>query len=257
MIANYHTHTPRCGHADGDEREYIEAAIAGGMKILGFADHAPWPFPGDYVSGCRMTMAQLEDYTGTLVKLREEYKDDIEIRIGLEAEYYPDLFDDFIRIIDQSPVEYLILGQHFFGNEIGEDPTGWRNSDKEKLTRYVDQVIAGLETGRYLYVCHPDLIRYVGDEDFYISEMRRLCVFAKEKQIPLEVNFLGLSTGRHYPNPLFWKVAGETGNTAVFAADAHTPSYVINPEAERLARQLMARSGITRIVETLKIEKHA
>ena len=41
MLANYHTHTARCHHASGSEREYIEAAIAGGMKILGFSDHAP------------------------------------------------------------------------------------------------------------------------------------------------------------------------------------------------------------------------
>ena len=26
MIANYHCHTPRCGHAVGSEREYIEQA---------------------------------------------------------------------------------------------------------------------------------------------------------------------------------------------------------------------------------------
>lgn len=36
MIANYHTHTWRCRHADGTEREYVERAIEGGLKILGF-----------------------------------------------------------------------------------------------------------------------------------------------------------------------------------------------------------------------------
>ena len=38
MIANYHTHTWRCRHADGTEREYVERAIEGGLKILGFSD---------------------------------------------------------------------------------------------------------------------------------------------------------------------------------------------------------------------------
>ena len=27
MYANYHTHTKRCGHAEGEDKEYIEAAI--------------------------------------------------------------------------------------------------------------------------------------------------------------------------------------------------------------------------------------
>ena len=41
MIANYHTHTWRCRHADGTEREYVETAIEAGFKILGFSDHTP------------------------------------------------------------------------------------------------------------------------------------------------------------------------------------------------------------------------
>ena len=31
MIANYHTHTWRCHHAGGTERQYIESAIAAGI----------------------------------------------------------------------------------------------------------------------------------------------------------------------------------------------------------------------------------
>ena len=37
MIANYHTHTPRCNHAVGSEVEYVENALAQGLKILGFS----------------------------------------------------------------------------------------------------------------------------------------------------------------------------------------------------------------------------
>ena len=31
MIANYHTHTPRCNHAVGTEEEYVQAAIQRGL----------------------------------------------------------------------------------------------------------------------------------------------------------------------------------------------------------------------------------
>ena len=44
LIANYHTHTPRCHHAGGTEREYVEAALSVGMKTLGFSDHGPYMF---------------------------------------------------------------------------------------------------------------------------------------------------------------------------------------------------------------------
>ena len=38
MIANFHTHTARCNHATGTDREYVEAAIRAGVKSLGFSD---------------------------------------------------------------------------------------------------------------------------------------------------------------------------------------------------------------------------
>ena len=36
---NWHTHTSRCGHAVGTDEEYVQAAIQGGLKTLGFSDH--------------------------------------------------------------------------------------------------------------------------------------------------------------------------------------------------------------------------
>lgn len=41
MLTNYHTHTTRCGHAEGTEEEYILTALRCGFKVLGFSDHAP------------------------------------------------------------------------------------------------------------------------------------------------------------------------------------------------------------------------
>ena len=66
ITANFHTHTPRCHHAKGSEREYIEQAIANGFTTLGFSDHVPQPFKNSYVSTIRMAMEELDDYVGTL-----------------------------------------------------------------------------------------------------------------------------------------------------------------------------------------------
>ena len=74
MIANYHTHTWRCRHADGTEREYVERAIEGGLKILGFSDHSPYPFPEGYDSGMRMRLDQGEGYVDTVLALKKEYE---------------------------------------------------------------------------------------------------------------------------------------------------------------------------------------
>ena len=87
MIANYHTHTRRCRHARGSEKEYVEEAIRGGLKVLGFSDHTPQVYPGGYVCPAKMEPRELEGYVDCVLALKKEYKSDIEIRLGLEAEY--------------------------------------------------------------------------------------------------------------------------------------------------------------------------
>ena len=99
MLANYHTHTKRCQHARGEDREYVESAIAHGMKVLGFSDHCPWVFGDGYVSGTRMRPDQLDDYFRSLTELKREYSSDIKIYIGFEAEYIPELMEAQDRLL--------------------------------------------------------------------------------------------------------------------------------------------------------------
>lgn len=56
--------------------------------------------------------------------------------------------------------------------------------------------------------------------------MYRLCKRIKELGYPIEYNFLGRITNRHYPNPDFWKIAAEVGNTAILGLDAHNPDVL-------------------------------
>ena len=86
MDTNYHAHTWRCMHAAGTEREYVEAAI-GHYRIFGFSDHTPQPYPGSYESNAKMHMDQVEDYVDTILDLKKEYKEDLEIHVGLKVEY--------------------------------------------------------------------------------------------------------------------------------------------------------------------------
>ena len=105
-----------------------------------------------------------------------------------------------------------------------------------------------------LYLAHPDLFLFNGDEAVFDREYRRLCREVKKRNIPLEINFLGLMEERWYPNEKFWKIAGEEGNTAVFGCDAHTPKAVWNPETEQKALQLAAKYGL-KVQETVPMPK--
>lgn len=255
MTENYHTHTARCRHAGGTEREYIETAIERGVKVLGFSDHAPQLFPGDYYSSFRMYPEEIEDYIRTLSALREEYHRDIDIKIGFEAEYYPALFEKLLKFIAPYEVDYMILGQHYINNEYDIKIDSYDATENEShLETYVNQCLEGLSTGKFTYLAHPDIFRFEGDDEVYKHHYRRLCEGAKKLGIPLEINFLGLGSGRTYPSEKFFKIAAEVGNDVIFGADAHRPENLCKPETLETAKKFAAVLGITPI-DTVKLRK--
>ena len=244
MLANYHTHTARCKHAEGEDREYVESAIQAGIKILGFSDHCPWPFPDSYVSGIRMAPSDLDDYFYSLETLKKEYKKELTIYIGFEAEYDSFLNDAQETLFSDYPLDYMILGQHFLGTESDSFYTGSPTSDEAILKDYVELTIQGMQTGKYLYLAHPDLINYTGPDEIYEKYMLRLCNYLKEEDIPIEINLLGLWTHRNYTSKRFLSIAQKAGNSAVLGIDAHAPKQLLNPDAEKLGISLCREFGL-------------
>jgi len=226
MLANYHTHTVRCKHAKGTEREYIEAAIKEGFKILGFSDHTPQPYPKGFVSGIRMDMDQIGDYTETLVKLREEYKDQIQILIGYEVEYTRRYFDKLLEEIRKYPLDYIIQGQHYVKDEVEGSYVGIPSDSEEKLKEYVDFTIEGMKTGLFTYLAHPDLFNFAGPDDVYQKHMAKIIEASIDLNIPIEVNFLGYIDNRHYPSKRFFELTKEYKPHIVLGCDAHAPEQV-------------------------------
>ena len=252
MLANYHTHTWRCKHAAPDERAYIEQAIESGIQILGFADHSPYPFPDGHTSSFRMAVDQTEEYFRTLTDLKQEYAGQIEIHIGVEAEYYPSHFDALLTLLRQYPCEYMLMGQHYIGDEEPGGYNGFAAQDPRHVIRYVDQALEGLATGKFTYFAHPDLINWPWDTDLYTEEMTRLCQGVKALNIPLEINLLGLYEKRNYPCRRFWEIAGQVGNTAIIGMDAHSPAALNRPETVAEARSWAAEYGLP-VLDTVEL----
>ena len=254
MIANYHAHTQRCRHASGTEEEYLQAAIQRGLKVFGFSDHTPQFFPGDYYSRMRMYPEQLEEYCSKVLALREQYKGQLEIPLGLEVEYYPDIFPELHARMKDMGIEYILLGQHWNGNEENEPYNGRPSDDEEKLKRYCHQVMTAMEMGIFTYFCHPGLLHFTGERKIYEKHIRPVCRMAVETDTPVEMNLLGIRDGRHYPTEAFWQIAAEEGCKAVLGIDAHKPEEIADLEPEKKALELVKKYGLT-LLETVPLKK--
>ena len=249
MKANYHTHTYRCQHASGSDREYVENAIAGGMEVLGFSDHCPFAFKNGYRSSMRMSARDIDGYFSSLLDLKQEYANDITIYIGLEAEYIERLNHTLDELLEGYPLDYMIMGQHYFEPEYRGRYVG-SNGSPGFLTEYVDSVIKGLDTGKFKYLAHPDLPRTAPGTDEYYEQYRRLCMYLKEHDIPVEYNILGFHENRWYPYDEFFEIAASVGNKLIIGVDAHEPWALSDRKLQNEALQTAKQYGME-IIEFL------
>ena len=260
-LRNYHTHTWRCQHARGTEEQYVRTAIAQGFDTLGFADHTPWPYRSDYVSDMRMRLDQFDDYKRTVLSLREKYQGRIHIPLGLECEAFPEYFS-WLRDFKAEHLDYIILGNHYdYSDERDHTrlyPAGGfyfgRCTMSDAVIRYGERTLAGMATGLYDYLAHPDLFLHTMT-DFNPdcrAVSRDICQAAKALHIPLEFNLLGLA--RHaqehqsqlgYPCPDFWRIAADTGCDAIIGFDAHDPRALTQMDLYARARAFLEGLGMS------------
>lgn len=249
-MKNYHTHTTRCRHAFGRDRDYVKKAIKAGITVLGFSDHAPMLFPREnYYSNYRMFPDDVDDYVRSINLLRDEYKDEIEIHLGFELEYFPEIFDETVKWLEEKGSEYFVLGQHYTDNEY--EPyahyCGNPTSSTVLFDKYISQALAGLSTGKFIYIAHPDLFKYTGSDEIYIEKMTYFCNEIKRLGYPVEFNLLGFSQHRNYPDERFWKIVSKVGNDVVIGFDAHSPEVFQNKRIYNSALRYLKKLGITPI----------
>ena len=142
------------------------------------------------------------------------------------------------------PLDYMIQGQHFLGPDKEQVYVGHPFKEEAYLAEYARLSIEGIESGDYLYLAHPDLPHFLGDDKTYRKYMLPVCEALKKENKPAEINILGLADQRHYPVDRFWKLAKEVGVKAILGVDAHSPAQLLNREGIKQGEQWAEKYGI-------------
>lgn len=100
MRTNLHTHTKYCDGKNTPE-EIVKQAIALGFSAVGFSGHGLTPLDLSYC----MTQENTEKYITEIKFLKEKYKEQIEIYLGLEADLY--------SCFDRKTFDYIIGSCHY------------------------------------------------------------------------------------------------------------------------------------------------
>ncbi len=243
MIANYHTHTKICNHADGYVEEIIEAAIAAGFKVWGFSEHVPFK---TIESSSRTTLADFKQLKKDVLEAKAKYQDRIEILFGVECEALDQEKSFYKELKSDKDVDYILFGNHY----VSSNRVSNKNYEKEKdvfyygdsstpehLECYCLDAIKGMRWGLFDCLAHPDVfIKGYKKWDAKCEEISwRICKAAKELNIPLALNVHNAfmtSVPKDktwtipYPAPEFWEIAKAVGNDVILELDLHTPKVL-------------------------------
>ena len=69
----------------------------------------------------------------------------------------------------------------------------------------------------------------------------------KELDIPLEINMLGISAGKHYPTDRFWCIPHDIGNKVILGLDAHTVDNICDVESYEKALDIVRKYDLNLI----------
>ncbi len=231
-LTDNHVHSRFSADSEAAPEEIIAAAKAKGLGGITFTDHCDPDFPKE---GGSFDL-DFEAYTKYMSELRLLYRDDIDIRCGIELGLRVDQ-KELLEDIAARPWDFVIGSIHVVD---GYDPyyeRYWKDKgEREGLRRYFETALECVMK----YDCfdsfgHLDYIfRYVRGGCLYTWEDYKelidgILVTLIKKNKCLEVNTAGLAYGLGYahPCPGILKRYRELGGTLItLGSDAHKPANV-------------------------------
>ncbi len=236
-LPSYHTHTLFCDGKNTPE-EMILAAIKRGMPELGFSCHARMPFNTDWC----ITENGEKEYFETLTALKEKYKDNIKIYIGIEQ--------DANAVPVSYPYDYIIGSVHGIWKgkdyldvdlsplQVRENVEKYYGGDPYTYVEEYYSLVADIyETTKCDIIGHFDLVTKFLDRDNLFSEEHPRYIAARDKALAVllktpavfEINTGGIYRGYRkvtYPNMEMIEKIAESGKPFVINADSHNSESV-------------------------------
>lgn len=254
MLPDYHFHTIFSGDSETPVREQLDQAISLGMKFLCVTDHHDY----DVDSPIDFTL-DLDRYFETMIRLREEYKNKLELRIGIELGLQTHLEEYFKNLLSTYPLDFVIGSTHFVNRKDAVYPEFFQGRTEEEAYLHYFQVtldnVKNLST--FDVAGHLDyIVRYGPNKaDFYsyhtyqdlFDEILKTII---EKGKGIECNTAGYRKGINQPNPspeIIKRYRELGGEIITIGSDAHIPED-LGADFHR-AKELLRSAGFTYYTE--------
>ena len=234
-----HVHTRLCNHAVGEMEEYVAEAIKRGLKTICFLEHLETEI--NYQPPCWLEDETFDYYFAEGTRLKEVYRDKIEIRLGVEMGFNPQAMDLIQKRLSRFPIERIGLSSHFHLHEGRHlNLLSRRRQSLDRLadlgmdavvSAYFSTLITAVASVDCDVLCHLDAvlrhlpgIRFNDDHKQQITE---LLDKVKAHGLALEVNTSGFDyRGSAFPAPWIITEALARDIPLQAGSDAHQPQDV-------------------------------
>lgn len=228
LLYESHCHTPLCKHAHGEPVEYAAAALERGLRGIIFTCHCPLP---DGIShAVRMAPEQFDRYIEIVAEAREKFAGRLDVRLGLESDYYPGVEPWLEKLHARVPLHHVLGSVH---PQVPDYRSRFfRGNWFEYQQTYFDHLACSAETGLYDTLAHPDLVKNESPSDWDFARIlpfieRALDRIAKAG-VAMELNTSGANKAIREinPSPTMLRLMHARGIPVVIGADAHRPARV-------------------------------
>jgi histidinol-phosphatase (PHP family) len=230
-MIDYHLHTLFCNHAVGGMERYVQNAVDFGFREICFLDHLTIR---KTEPGLSMTPEEIPHYYYAVQILKQNYKNKIRIKAGLEVDFNPRHTGFYQDVVGTYAFDVIAASLHFpNGLDIVTHRSGWRYGEKdtdEVYGLYFGQLQKMLEHDYFDVICHIDLIKKFGREPArsFEKECDDILQIIKDKGKTIEVNTSGYDhpTRDIYPSLEILKKCYKQGISITIGSDAHHPANV-------------------------------
>lgn len=249
MIEIYesHCHTPLCKHAIGLPIEYALAAYRAGLSGLTVTCHNP--MPDRFSHAVRMDPGQWDEYQRLVADATEHWKGRVDVRLGLEADYFPGYEEWLEKQIASAPLSYVLGSVH---PQIAEYRERFSSEDPvEHQATYFRMLADAAETGLFDCISHPDLIKNEFPEqwnpELVIDVIAETLDRIAKTGVAMELNTSGKlkKIPEVNPFPQMLRMMAQRGIPVVIGSDAHRPDRVA--DGYPFALQSLQDAGYTEV----------
>lgn len=228
ILYDSHMHTPLCKHAKGEPTQYAAHAERVGLNGIIFTCHNPGP--EGWGERVRMSMAQLPEYIEMVESAKAEWNGRVDIRLGLESDFYPG-FEPFLESLHQRANFEYILGSIHPSHPYYRD-LFFRGDNHAFHQQYFKHLAMAAESGLFNCLSHPDLVKNDFSSDYdlgrLMDDIKRALDRIARTGVAMELNTSGLHKRVKEMNPAPEILAEMHGRhiPVVLGSDAHTPERV-------------------------------